>query len=164
MIVPATVPQATPVAPASGAALANAEQIKRVERQATQYFAARDQGRYQQAYDMMAASQKATASFAQFKARGEAFNAQAGAVQNRTIKKITWYRDPPQVTPGLYAAVDFTGEFANLALHCGFVAWHLQPDGSFHLVREEENLIDRATAQRMQPGNLNQARAQFGCK
>ena len=163
-IPPAALAPSAPVAVATVDLPASEEQIKRVEGLTSKYFAAKDQGRYQEAYDMQAASQKAVAPFAQFKERVEAFNARAGAARNRSVKKVTWYRNPPQVAPGLYAAVDFTSEFANLVVHCGFVAWHQQPDGNFLVVREEENSVDKVTAHKMTTESLDEVRAQFRCK
>lgn len=85
------------------------------------------------------ACMKQSITFATWKSKAVDFNARAGAVGQRAIVKITWYRNPPQVEPGLYAAVDFSSRFAQVDLHCGFLAWREQLDGKFLLVREEEN-------------------------
>lgn len=143
--------------------MATPEQVRSVEQQTRRYFEAKDQGRYTGAYDLMAASMKQSMSFATWKGRVEAFNAAAGTVKQRTISKITWYHNPPQVEPGLYAAVDFTSKFAEVDLHCGFLAWHEQPDGKFVLVREEENYLDRQTRQKLNPDDVEKIRQQFGC-
>ncbi len=143
---------------------ASAEQIRQVEQQARLYFAAKDQRRYQQAYALMAPVQKLAVPFDAWQARVDAFNDKAGAVRERAIRKITWYQDPPQAAPGLYAAVDFVSQFANLEVHCGFVAWQQQPDGSFLLVREEENSLDKVTAKNLKPEEIERVRVQFKCK
>lgn len=150
----------------SGAAprMATPEQVRRVEQQTRLYFEAKDQGRYTSAYDLMAASLKQSISFENWKSKTEVFNAKAGAVEQRTIAKITWYYNPPQVAPGLYAAVDFTSKFAEVDLHCGFLAWREQPDGKFVLVREEENYLDKQTQQKLKPGDFEKVKAQFRCK
>jgi hypothetical protein len=57
----------------------------------------------------------------------------------------------------------WTSPRTNLALHCGYVVWQQQPDGSFGLIREEENVIDKAAEASLDPGELEQMRAQFGC-
>ena len=160
---------AAPVAPASAHQskapyTASAEQIKRVEQMTRDYFGAKDQGRYKDAYALFAPSQKQAVATDTWQAGVEAFNARAGAVRERAIRKITWYQDPPQAAPGLYAAVDFDSQFANMAVHCGFVAWQQQKDGSFLLVREEENSLDKATAQKLKPAELEKVRAQLGCR
>lgn len=144
--------------------MATPEQVRRVEQQTRFYFEAKDQGRYTGAYGLMAASLKRGISFETWKGKLEAFNAKAGAVEQRTISKITWYHNPPQVEPGFYAATDFTSKFAEVDLHCGFLAWREQPDGEFVLVREEENFQDKQTQQKLNPDDLEKVRKQFKCK
>jgi hypothetical protein len=91
------------------------------------------------------------------------FRSEAGPVRSRQIRKITWYIDPPSAGPGVFAAVDFVGEFENLFLQCGYVVWRQQPNKSFLLIREEENAINRANAEKMSPDDLKAVRAKFGC-
>ncbi|MPQ55260.1 DUF4019 domain-containing protein [Duganella sp. FT27W] len=157
---------APPAAAQAGTApgAATEEQVRRVEEQSRLYFDARDQGEYTLAYEVLAASAKHATSFEAWKGIKQAFNAKAGAAQQRTISKITWYRNPPQVEPGLYAAVDFTSKFAEIDIHCGFLAWREQSDGQFVLVREEENYIDKQTQQRLKPDDIEKVRQQFRCK
>ena len=137
-------------------------QVQLVERQTYSYFTAKDARKYQDAYVMFSSAQKQTVPFEGWRARVDSFNSNAGEVRSRTIKRITWYKDPPSVDPGVYAAVDFSSQFANINVHCGYVVWHEQADGSLALVREEENFIDRETEAKMKPGDLEQARAKFG--
>jgi hypothetical protein len=127
------------------------------------YFAARDEGRLEAAYGKFAPSQKATVSFDYWRGAMESFNSRSGGVTARSIRKVTWYKDAPQGPPGLYAAVDFSSKAPKLALHCGFVVWQEQPDGSFAVVREEDNVIDRVTEAKLKPGDLERIRAQFRC-
>jgi hypothetical protein len=161
---------ASSVAPSGGTQIhmaprmATPEQVHSVEQQTRLYFDAKDRGRYAEAYDLMAASLKQSLSFATWKGNAEAFNARAGAARQRTISKITWYHNPPQVEPGLYAAVDFRSTFAEVDLHCGFLAWREQPDGKFVLVREEENYLDRQTQQKLTPNEFEKVQQQFRCK
>jgi len=143
---------------------ATPDQVQRVEQQTRLYFEAKDQGRYTGAYELMAASLKQGMSFETWKEKATAFNAKAGAVELRMISKITWYHNPPQVEPGLYAAVDFTSKFAEVDVHCGFLAWREQLDGTFVLVREEENYLDKQTQQKLKPGDLEKIRQQFKCR
>jgi hypothetical protein len=83
--------------------MATPDQVHRVEQQTRLYFDAKDQGRYTDAYNMMAASLKQGMSFETWTQKATTFNAKAGAVERRAISKITWYHNPPQVEPGLYA-------------------------------------------------------------
>lgn len=138
-------------------------QVQRVERNTYAYFAAKDTRRYRDAYAQLSPSQKSTTPLERWSSLAEDFNVKAGDVKARSIRKITWYKDPPNVAPGVYAAVDFSSEFSNAAAHCGYVAWHEQADGSFLLVREEQNFIDKASAAKMKPAERERVRAQFGC-
>ena len=111
---------------------------------------------------MFSRVQQQTVPFDSWSSREEEFNSKAGPVKKRTIKKITWYKDPPRAAPGIYAAVDFASEFANIDIHCGFIAWQMQEDGSFRVIREEVNFIDKAMQQKLKAGELDRIRAQFG--
>jgi hypothetical protein len=157
-------PAASAASPAAPAFVASAEQIGRVEQASRLYFAARDQGRYAEAYALLSPVEKDITPFGRWQQRAQEFNARAGAPGERSIKKITWYRNPPEGAPGIYAAVDFDGRFANVALHCGYLAWQAQQDGSFLLVREEENVLDKAVADKLKPAEMDKVRATFGCR
>ncbi|QYF92640.1 DUF4019 domain-containing protein [Massilia sp. PAMC28688] len=149
---------------ASSSNVATPEQVRRVEQQTQLYFDAKDHGRHSGAYDLMSPSMRQSISFSTWRDRAAAFNVKAGPVRQRVISNVTWYRDPPQVPPGLYAAVDFTSKFAEIDLHCGFLAWHEQSDGKFVLVREEENYLDRKTMQSLTPADLAKIERGFRCK
>ncbi len=140
-----------------------AAQAQRVERQTYAYFAAKDTGKYQEAYSLLSPTQKSTIPLDRWTALTAKFNSEAGDVRNRRIKKVTWYKDPPRTEPGIYAAADFVSQFANVDIHCGYVVWHEQPDGSFLLVREEQNSISKDIQQQLKPGELEKIRSQFGC-
>ncbi len=141
---------------------ATAAQEERVSSLTYAYFSAKDGAKYRDAYAMFSPTQQLTVPYEPWISKTAEFNAKAGRVKSRKIKKITWYKDPPRAAPGIYAAVDFAGEFENIAFHCGFVAWHMQDDGSFRVVREEENYIDKVTQQKLKEGELEKIRAQFG--
>ena len=57
----------------------------------------------------------------------------------------------------------FSSEFQNLALQCGYVVWQEQPDGSFAIVRKEDNVIEKTTMTKLKPEDLERIRAQFRC-
>ena len=138
-------------------------QARKLVEQTYAYFAAKDEGRFADAYSTFSTSQKQTVPFDGWKAQLENFYRVAGSVQGRKIQKITWYKDPPNTQPGVYAAVDFTGQFPNLTLYCGYVAWRQQNDGALELVREEANSIAKSVAEKMPPELLQRARSQFRC-
>ena len=64
---------------------------------------------------------------------------------------------------GVYVAVDFFSIFQNVDFHCGFLIWHQQQDGSFLLMREEQNYILRQIQDTLEPDELAEIKAQFGC-
>jgi hypothetical protein len=138
-------------------------QARKLVEQTYAYFAAKDEGRFADAYSTFSINQKRTVPFDGWKAQLENFYRDAGNGQGRKIQKITWYKDPPNTQPGVYAAVDFTGLFSNLSLYCGYVAWRQQMDGSFELVREEGNSIAKSVAEKMTPEMMQRARSQFRC-
>ena len=140
-----------------------AEQKQRIEQLTRDYFAARDGNRHEEAYSRFSPRLKQDLPFTTYRRMLEDFNAMSGQVQGRYLRLVTWYKDPPRAGPGLYAAVDYSSQFPNLVLHCGFVVWHQQPDGSFLLIREESNAIDNATAAKMKPGDFERLRSQFRC-
>jgi hypothetical protein len=152
-----------PAAPADAKVSASAAQQEAVSLRTQAYFAARDQARYQEAYAMLGEGSRNLTTFERWQARVAAFNAKAGAVRERRIAKVTWYLNPPGADAGRYAAVDFVSRFAKLDVHCGYVVWNEQSDGSYVLVREEENSLDLATASKIKAADLDQVRAKLGC-
>lgn len=138
-------------------------QRQSIESVTRDYFALRDAGKAEQAYALVSPRQKQYLPLPTFTRLIEEFNVKAGAPQGRTLRKITWYKDTPQAGPGLYVAVDYSSRFENLALHCGYVVWQEQPDGSFLQVREEVNVIDNDMMAKLKPEQLESIRAQFRC-
>ena len=129
------------------------------------YFSAKDTGRYRDAWSMLAESMKAANPAASWQRSAADMNARAGAVRARRVTEITWYRNPPDAPrPGVYVAADYSGEFEKLEFVCGYLIWLLQPDGSFRLTREEQNLFDKAAARNLASIDRKPLRAQMGCK
>lgn len=159
----ATVPQLTAPANPDAQWRPSAAQVAQVQSRTRSYFQARDAGRFDEAYAFFSASQKANLPLAEWRDAMQAFNARAGAAGGRTLRTVTWYKDAPRRPPGTYAAVDFSSQFGNLAVHCGYVVWQEQADGSFALIREEENVVDKDAEATMNAGELEQMRRQFGC-
>lgn len=129
------------------------------------YFAARDSGRYAEAYAMLTPGMQADSDFLTWSRARSEFNRTAGTLQRRELIRVTWYNNPPQApVAGLYAAVDFNGDFAGLHFLCGFVVWLLQRDGSWRLVSEEQNSAVRAAAPNATAAEIAQMRTQAGCR
>lgn len=140
-----------------------AEQRRRVLRDVRAYLAAKDEGRFADAYALFSPNQKTTVPFSRWEADMRKIYSQAGRAQGRTLKRITWHKDPANAPRGVYAAVDFSSRFSELGLHCGFVAMQMQMDGSFRVAREEENAIPKREMAKVTPEVLQTIRAKFGC-
>ena len=139
------------------------EQRALIEATTRAYFSARDSNKFDEAYALLSPGQKQYQPRNLFQRRIEEFNVKAGPVKARRLRAMTWYKDTPQAGPGLYVAVDYSSDFPNLAIHCGYLVWHEQPDGTFLQVREEENVIDNTTMAKLKPGDLEKVRAEFRC-
>ncbi|HEX9661040.1 MAG TPA: DUF4019 domain-containing protein [Candidatus Binatia bacterium] len=135
---------------------------KLIERLTLEYFRAKDGGAYRDAYALLTDSMQAMSPFEKWRQSAKAFNNRAGKARNRKAIKITWYHDPPSASPGLYAAADFASTFDNIEIHCGYVVWRQEDDGTFRLTREEENYMDKKTQQGLDPDKLAAAKAKLG--
>lgn len=139
-------------------------QEQNIQRLTYQYFQNRDTGKYQQAYSLFSVALKTSISEKNWLASVKQFNAKAGKPLKRQVSKLTWYNNPPSSpTPGIYVAADYVSQFENVDIHCGFVIWKQQKDGSFRIVREEENFIDKATQSTMKDSDIARVKAQYGC-
>jgi hypothetical protein len=127
------------------------------------YFAARDSGRYAEAWALLTPTMQEMSPLAEWRRQAAEFARGAGAIRRRTPVKVTWYDSPAGVEPGIYAAVDFVGEAEKLLMLCGYVVWRRQGDGSFRLVRDEQNVVGRDSAPRMTAEKLAQIRASLNC-
>lgn len=129
----------------------------------SRYFAARDSGRYREAWSLQTSSMQEMSSLADFEARQADFASRAAGGVTRKPVKLTWYDNPPNAPlGGIFAAVDFVGESTKLQLICGYIVWLRQPDGSWRLTREEEGSIERGPAST--PEQLAEAKAAMGCR
>lgn len=140
------------------------EDQKQVETLTYQYLKAKDSGDFGKAYGFFADSMKATAPQESWSSAEKKFSALSGPVTSRRIRKITRYDNPPSAPrPGVYIAADLVSQFQNMDIHCGYVVWHSQPDGSFQVIREESNYVNKATQQRMTPEQLTAFKASARC-
>ena len=151
---------------ASAAATGPSEAQQQAVLKATyNYLAAKDGNRFSDAYAMLSRRAKFTTPERNWIAKARDFNQQAGAVRARRVTVISWYSDPPEAPePGLYVAADLNGAFQNVELLCGYVVWKLEADGSFRLVREEQNFLERRRGAELALVNRAPLRAQMGCK
>lgn len=138
-------------------------QKARVEELSKAYFAEKDAARYGRAWERLGAVLRQQWTFDGWRDAMALSAARTGAVRQRDLKKVTIYRSSQSGTPGTYAAVDFTGRFANADTYCGYLVWSEQADGSFLLMREEENYIFNATAARLTAEQRSKMRGVFRC-
>lgn len=136
----------------------SAEQQRAVLAMTERFFRLKDAGDYQQVRTFVSEA----FPFDHWLAAAEKFNKQSGELRQRTIQRVTWYKDRPDAPlPGVYVAVDFSGQFTNLEIYCGYLVWHEGQDGTFRLTRQEENYWEihpRTTA-----NELEAARKKLGC-
>lgn len=138
-------------------------QKARVEDLSKAYFADKDAARYRQAWERLGPGLHKQWTFEQWRDASADSKARSGALQQRELKKVTIYRSSQSGTPGTYAAVDFTGRYANADTYCAYLVWTEQADGSFLLLREEENFIYNATSARLTSDQRNKMRSVFHC-
>jgi hypothetical protein len=124
------------------------------------YFRMKDSRDYEQLRQMLANE----LPYADWLAAAEKFNKQSGQVRYRAFARTTWYVNPANAfAPGIYSAVDFYGQFANIDIYCGFVVWYRGKDGVTRLLREEQNYISRERQQAMTADELKAFRKKWGC-
>ena len=130
------------------------------------YFAAKDVGRYTEAYASLSDRLRSRFPLADWTRSAGEFNAKAGPVRGRRVVEITWYKDPDDAPePGLYVAADFSADFEKVEFVCGYLMWRVQPDGSFRLVREEQNMAPkRASGRAIAKIDRDPLRSGMGCK
>lgn len=142
---------------------ATASQKARVEELSKAYFADKDAARYREAWERLSPGLRKQWSFEQWRDASAESAARAGSTFQRELKKVTIYRSSQSGAPVTYAAVDFTGRFANADTYCGYLVWSEQADGSFLLLREEENYIYKATDARLTAQQRAKMRGVYRC-
>lgn len=121
------------------------EVYQRVVRAHNCYFQLRELGDYEKAYTLFTDGQKSHVSLAQFSSQWAAVRERYGKLTKLTITKVTWYQNPPGLSRGLYAAIDFRASFERLEDFCGLVVWSIN-DG-YKVQREEMNFLEDRSKQ-----------------
>ncbi|MEA3009400.1 MAG: hypothetical protein QOJ91_1092 [Sphingomonadales bacterium] len=128
------------------------------------YFAARDSGRFQDAWNLLTPSMQEMTPLPRWQADHAHFNDRASGGLGRKPVAVTWYDNPAGAdVAGIFAAVDFVGKADKLAIICGYLMWLRQPDGSWRLTREEEGSLDRSPTS-SSAEQLAQAKEAMGCR
>lgn len=129
------------------------------------YFAARDSGRYRDAWTLLTPTMQEMSPLPEWQADKKAFNDRAGGGLRREPVKVTWYDNPANAqVAGIFAAVDFVGKSAKLEVICGYLIWLRQADGSWRLMREEEGSIEDAPGVTSTPEQLARNKSAIGCR
>lgn len=129
------------------------------------FFAAREAGRFDDAYRLYDRTMQATSSAAEFAETARRLNAERGRRRALRTVAVTWYDQPPNApVPGVYAAVDFVGDYENAHVMCGYALWLLQPDRTWRMVTLVENIFLRNDAPNPTADELAQTRAMFRCR
>jgi hypothetical protein len=129
------------------------------------YFAARDAGRYDEAWSLFTPGMQDISPLPKWQVGAAEFNRLAGGGIRRRPVAITWYDNPPNAQQaGIFAAVDFVGEAAKLEAVCGYLVWLRQPDGGWRLMREEEGRLERRLARGVKPEERARLRSAMGCR
>ena len=128
------------------------------------YFGLLARGDLRLAFDLSRQAIEQGTEFETWAASERAFRKSAGEPGAFRVVKVTRYQDPPNAPgPGLYIAVDYAAEHANLAFECGYVVWRRNGAGPFGIVRHERGFVTREVAAKSDAGQLTQFRAQMRC-
>jgi hypothetical protein len=129
-----------------------AEQRQRALGAVDVFLAAVESGRYGQAYGLQTEINKRNQTLAQFTEDAQRFKALAGPVKFWRVLKVTWTKDPARALfPGVYAAIDLAGQFANVDRDCGYMVLYQQSaGGDFSIMRRENNYLDNETARKIE--------------
>jgi hypothetical protein len=127
------------------------------------FLAARDEGRYDQAWAMMGPAGQARRPHDPWVAAARDFNTQAGAFRGRRITAVSWLENPGGVA-GTFGVVEYDGDYADLVFLCGIVIWERQPDGGWRVFREVTHGARRADAPNATPEQIAEGRRQSQCR
>lgn len=118
---------------------------------------------YSKAYSHFAAATRNVVPFDSWSNDSSASAKIKGPPVDRTLRKITWYENPPSAPEGLYVAVDYTARHTNADTVCGYLVWRKLDSGKFELIREESNHIPKDVEVKLSPSRLAEIRTQFRC-
>ena len=120
------------------------------------YYTKRDQGAFQAA--IAAFRQTARPESATWPEEMRAFTKKLGPGTRRVVA-VTWYVNPPSAEqPGVYAALDFVGDYPAVHFYCGYLVFYRVAPGAYEIAREEQNIFHRSDTD-ANPDHLAQMRA-----
>ena len=108
------------------------------------YYAKRDSGDILGALAMLSPATRTDP--AEWGPSVRAFNKELGP-GTRRITAVSWEIDPQAADrPGIYAALDFVGDYPAAHFYCGYIGLYRLGPGRYQIVREEQNSFMRGVA------------------
>lgn len=86
-----------------------------------------------------------------------------GTAPEHRIAKLTWYVDPPNGPPGIFAALDYAGKSSKQAFLCGYVMLIRGSDDQWSVMRVESGSIPVEIARKSPPHELAQLKRTIRC-
>ena len=111
-----------------------------------QYFQHIHSEKYGRAYSSVADALRQYSTKAEWIESKKDFKALAGESVSIKITRLTVYINPINTPKGIYIAADYYNSFVNLPIHCGYLVWFKQEDGSgeYKILREESGYLTKA--------------------
>ena len=126
---------------ARGAFVPSAAQKQSAERAVALYLKAIGEGRYADAYAMLAPEMTAKMRMDQFVAFEGDFHEKSGGGLKLGQIRVSWYKDPPNASaPGVYAAFDILSRYDNIERVRHTIIVH-EAIGQFRVLRHERNIL-----------------------
>lgn len=141
------------------------DQIEARARELTEaYFAALTGGQFDVAWAYLTENMQSYKTFAEWEQANKELYLALGAVETRTVWRVTIYDNPPNAPmPGLYVAADYFNAYENAPFHCGYLIWFSDGERAFRILREETGHLTQDIVGQMTGEQLEQVKAQFGC-
>lgn len=131
------------------------EQIQSAQKVALDYFAMRDRGDAKESYELMTSEFRDDESLSSYSKSMKQFYSIAGILKERRVTKNSWTKDSPKAPrPGVYVAVDFVGQFAQIDRYCGYLILYQPPaGGEFRVMRNQDVYMTNAVARTIEQRN-----------
>ena len=127
------------------------------------YLAAKQEGRFDEAWAMLSPERQARRPRADWEAENRDVATQAGAFRRHRLTGVHLIENPGGMQ-GYFAAVEVEGDYANVAFMCGLVIWQRQADGAWLIVRESINAALLADIYDPTPAHVAEGRRQAQCR
>lgn len=110
---------------------------------AQQYLKLRDDGRYQEAYELLAPIMQNMMSFREWSRHAEDFRIASGGNAIHEVAKMSWHKDPVNAAqPGVYATLEINCRYQNIPVCTEVLILHQHSTGEFRVMRHEQNIVD----------------------